>query len=281
MNKAEETLARIARLADGTGEAALDIAEAALLLGSLDRPGVPLDRYRAHLSGLVDSVAARRAALPEDAGPAAAVGCLVQVITEAEGYTGDSQTYDDLQNANLMRVIDRRKGLPVALGILYIHAARGQGWGAFGLNFPNHFLIAVEGPGGRTIIDPYHDGRLLDTRALRTLLKQVAGAEAELTPERYAAVSDRMILLRLLNNIKLRLIRNDRHDAALDIVARMRTVMPEEPTLLREAGLLQAQTGNLKAAVGSLRAFLESTGGSTAERHHAARVIQILETRLN
>ncbi len=33
-------------------------------------------------------------------------------------YHGDTLTCHDLQNANPMRVIDRRKGLPVALGIL-------------------------------------------------------------------------------------------------------------------------------------------------------------------
>ena len=43
---------------------------------------------------------------------------LNEIILLKHGYSGDELTYDDLQNANLMRVIDRRKGLPVALGIL-------------------------------------------------------------------------------------------------------------------------------------------------------------------
>jgi len=55
---------------------------------------------------------------------------LTQVMAEEHGYGGDRQHYDDLQNANLIRVIDRRRGLPVALGILYLHAARAQGWRA-------------------------------------------------------------------------------------------------------------------------------------------------------
>ena len=32
------------------------------------------------------------------------------VLFERHGYRGDSKTYDDMQNANLTRVIDRRKG---------------------------------------------------------------------------------------------------------------------------------------------------------------------------
>jgi regulator of sirC expression with transglutaminase-like and TPR domain len=77
------------------------------------------------------------------------VAALTQVMAEEHGYNGDRQHYDDLQNANLIRVIDRRRGLPVALGILYLHAARAQGWRAAGINFPGHFLIAVEHDGER------------------------------------------------------------------------------------------------------------------------------------
>ena len=58
--------------------------------------------------------------------PAARTGALNEIILLKNGYSGDELSYDDLQNANLMRVVDRRKGPPVALGILYIHAARAQ-----------------------------------------------------------------------------------------------------------------------------------------------------------
>ena len=104
---AETTLAAIG----SAPHARFDIAEAALLLASLERPQVSLDRYRAHLADLDTAVAARGRGTRSAAGQAAA---LVAVIRDAEGYCGDDLTYDDLQNANLMRVIDRRKGLPVA-----------------------------------------------------------------------------------------------------------------------------------------------------------------------
>ena len=57
--------------------------------------------------------------------------------------TATASTYDDPQNADLMAVIDRRRGLPVALGILYIHAARAAGLEASGLNTPDHFLLQL------------------------------------------------------------------------------------------------------------------------------------------
>ena len=57
-------------------------------------------------------------------------------------YDGDRLNYDDPGNADFMSVIDRRRGLPVALGILYLHrAARAAGFQAMGLNTPGHFLL--------------------------------------------------------------------------------------------------------------------------------------------
>jgi regulator of sirC expression with transglutaminase-like and TPR domain len=132
----------------------------------------------------------------------ARVGALIQVIADDLGYRGDELTYDDLQNANLMRVIDRRKGLPVALGILYIHAARAQGWQAHGLNFPAHFLIAVEIAGQRAILDPFRGQRIGGAGALRGLLKSMLGEDAELSPAHSATLPNRAVLLRLQNNIK-------------------------------------------------------------------------------
>src|SRR3546814_5238706 len=97
------------------------------LLAALNRPQLGLERYRHHLSLLTRDIA-------ELAGRQGAADSLEQrlavlnaVLVERYGYRGDGETYDDMVNANLMRVIDRRRGLPVALGILYLHGARAQG----------------------------------------------------------------------------------------------------------------------------------------------------------
>src|SRR5690242_1418575 len=100
----------------------IDLAEAALVLASFDHPATELDIYREHLREL--HAAVRRAAEgidnPEDPAPEDMARVLADVICGEFRYCGDEDTYDDLDNANLMRVIERRKGLPVSLGILYL-----------------------------------------------------------------------------------------------------------------------------------------------------------------
>jgi regulator of sirC expression with transglutaminase-like and TPR domain len=260
----------------GLAQSMLPLAEAALALAALDRPHVDLQRYHGHLDCLAREVGAAAAACGDTGQRIAALN---GVIHGRYGYQGDALTYEDLENANLMSVIDRRKGLPVALGILYIHAARAQGWDMAGLAFPGHFLVRLAEPGGRVILDPFHGGRVRAAAELRDLLKTIAGAKAELVPAHYADVSDRDILLRLQNNLKLRLLEGRQTEKALAVISGMMLFAPDQPALWREAGLVNAELGNLRAAIDALARFL-ALATDDAARRDAALLLQQLKGRL-
>jgi regulator of sirC expression with transglutaminase-like and TPR domain len=272
-------LRRVGRQAD----AEIDLGEAALRLASLGRPQVPLDRYREHLATLAGDVASAAPRAEADA-PAARLEQRAEALRAAlvakNGYRGDRLTYDDLQNANLMRVVDRRRGLPVALGILYIHAARAQGWTIDGLGFPGHFLIRLETPGARLILDPFNDGAAVEAGTLREMLKGTAGPQAELQPEHHAPVGNRQVLMRLHNNLKSRLIQGDRIAEAVAVIEQMQLFAPDDVSLWRESGLCHAQLGNLGAAIAALDSFLARCE-SDRQRHEAATLIAQLRRRLN
>src|SRR5260370_19737415 len=85
----------------------LPIGEAALALASFERPRVGLLRYRQHLASLARDVG-RHAGAAGDLD--ARAQALNEIILLKHGYSGDGSTYDDLQNANLMRVLVRRTG---------------------------------------------------------------------------------------------------------------------------------------------------------------------------
>ena len=255
----------------------LPVGEAALALASFERPRVALGRYRQHLATFARDVGRHAGAR---GGLAARAQALNEIILLKYGYSGDELTYDDLQNANLMRVVDRRKGLPVALGILYLHAARAQGWDSVGLGFPGHFLIRLAEGAERLILDPFHGGRICDAAMLRELLKAMAGQDVELTPEHYAPVADRDVLLRLQNNLKSRLLQAGRHERALKVVETMLMLAPDLPELWNEAGILHARLGNMRASVQTLEEFIRRAPEGMA-RHQAAAFLQQVKSKLN
>ena len=272
-----ETCANFLRELGASGEGVLPIAEAALALASFERPQVGPTHYREHLQLLARDVGSHPGAAGDVAERARALN---EIILLKYGYSGDALSYDDLQNANLMRVVDRRKGLPVALGILYMHAGRAQGWETVGLAFPGHFLVRLSDGPERLILDPFHGGRICAAAELRDLLKATAGIDSELQSEHYAPVSDRDVLLRLQNNLKARLIQAERYEQAVTVAETMLMLAPDLAELWRETGLLHARLGNMRSAAAAFEQVVLRAPDGMA-RHQAAAMLQQLRSKLN
>ncbi len=237
-----------------------DIAEAALLLAALDRPGLDLAPYRRHLADIAAALN-RIEAGPEVAPRAMA---LAAVLGVEFGYRGDSEHYDDPQNADLVRVIDRRMGLPVSLGILYLFAARAQVWPAAGIDFPGHFLIRIEGEDGALILDPFHGGRIAAPPDMNALLSRLGGSDATLLPEHMRPMSGREVLLRLQNNIKARAWRAGDQERAAEILRRMLLVAPNFAPAWRELGVVEGSLGRIRQAISATERYLMLAGNEAA-----------------
>ena len=273
----EAAIERALREVGAGADDSIDLADTALLLGALDVPNAPLARYRTHIGRLAGGVAARTGA---DEPLERRRGHLNAVLFIDNGYAGDTESYDDPENANLLRVIDRRAGLPVSLGILYIHVARTQGWAVDGLAFPGHFLVRLDDRDRRLIVDPFHRGQTLEAGHLRGLLKQFRGADAELEPSHYAPVGNRAILLRLQNNLKTRALQAGDAGRAAAILERMLLIAPEAGGVWHELGILRARLGTMKDAVRALERGL-ACGLPDAARTHAEAALAKLKTGLH
>jgi regulator of sirC expression with transglutaminase-like and TPR domain len=178
------------------------------------------------------------------------------------------------------RVIERRRGLPVALSLLYICAAEANGWSVHGLNMPGHFILRINDSGVQTLFDPFQECKILNAHDLRELLKSALGPSAELSAEYYNAVTKRDVLIRLLNNIKLRMIQHEGYKDALKIVELMRIIDPDEYRLLLDAGVLYAKVGMAMAALPLLDHYIEKAPDSR-DRQEAALLLSQIRTTLN
>lgn len=272
-----EILLEQLRAIGAVADADVGLAETALLLAALDRPGVDVEPYRRYLRGLAEE--ARTVLRPTDS---VEVQCaqLAEVMAVRHGYRGDAEHYDDPRNANLIDVIDRRRGLPVALGILYLHAGRASGADIVGLGFPSHFLVRLSGRGQRAIVDPFHGGRRLEAADLRQLLKERHGRDAEIAPEHYAPVGNRDILIRLQNNIKLRAVAAGNIARAAELLEMMILFAPDRSQLSWELAVIESRSGNLKRAIATLERFLADCPGADG-RAELEDLLQRLRARVN
>lgn len=264
----EASLGQIARQDDSS----FDAPEAGLLVSALDHPGADLERYRRHLLDLAEAAAARAGQDPATA--------LSDTVARLYGYQGDRQTYDDMINADLLAVIDRRRGLPVALGLLYLAAAKGIEARLVGLSFPGHFLMRIEAGNERVIIDPFSDGKTATTEALRRLIKRIQGPDAELDPSYFEEVSPRAVVIRLLMNSRIRAARSGDLERAIELVRRMTLVAPSDGRLWADLAELHSARGNLSAAAS---AFEHSIARAPDDGFRAAaeRALEDVRLKLN
>ncbi|NWH09166.1 MAG: hypothetical protein HXY22_11085 [Alphaproteobacteria bacterium] len=268
--------AALLRKAEAAGDADLDLAPTALAFSMIDLPqSGDADSYMAHLTALGAATRASCAkgfSLPE---------ALARVLVGEYGYHGDIDTYDDIANADLASVIDRRKGIPVSLGILFIWAARQAGGTAKGLNVPGHFLLAAGIKGEEYIIDPFNGGRQLDDEDLHALLQRMYGrGQSVPEPRDLPRMSDRAVLIRLLNNIRTRVRERSDHVHLFEIVGKMMRLSPRDAELWYERGISAAAIERPAAAIEAIERAL-ALAPDAHWRGDAARTLAGLRRSLN
>jgi regulator of sirC expression with transglutaminase-like and TPR domain len=273
MSQSEDPVEYLRRLGHA-GPGPHDVALAALMLASLDHPGISLDPSRGHLRE-ISELAEAEAPLIGDVEDGARI--LSNLMALHFGYEGDRLTYDDPRNADLIEVIARRRGMPVALGILYIHAARAAGIEASGLNTPAHFLVLLTKSGHEVMVDPFNGGAMLDS-------ERVAGPQRMGGPESAhlaEPVSDMDVLLRLQNNLKVRAREASDQPRTLEIAKRMVLIGPRKADLWLDLARLSENAGVMGDARRAYEACLEIARPGQSLHNEAALGLAELKRMIN
>lgn len=233
----------------------IELDRAALTLSALDHAGTDIEPYHKLLDDMQDRLA-------ELSGNAETVDeqakALRQVYHIEYGFVGDAQAYGAPVNADFIRVLERRHGLPVSLSILYVAAARRMGWVAYALNTPGHVLVRLGGD-HFILLDPFNGGIPVGKSHLKQMLQVYMGAGAAIRPEYLAPVPNRAILARLLRNQASRADQEGDLDRAAIVYRRMTQIAPEYPDVWWELAELQMRQRDTDGARNSLSAMLEIT----------------------
>jgi regulator of sirC expression with transglutaminase-like and TPR domain len=247
---------------------AFPLMDAALACAIHDQPGRGLEIAQAS----IDQAATRLAQRLTRAPPQTAIA---ETLAGDLGFAGDTATYDDLDNADMISVFARRRGLPVALGIIYMAVGRRCGLVVRGLDFPGHFLLRIETPDGPMAIDPFSGGAPVDPAELtrRALLAGLPPDTARRHDLLMAPAPDRTVVTRLQNNILARAQQGGDHARAEGAALRRALLNPADPQFwLYVAGAREAR--------GELAGALQALGRAKNLDPGAARVAEAARGRL-
>ncbi len=283
---------RFAELVAGGGDD-FNLAQACLMLAEDAYPGLDVNHYL----GEIERLAARlRGRLPQACDAEEKVIALNQFLFDDLGFSGNTDDYYDPRNSYLNEVIDRRCGIPISLSILYMEIGRKIGLPLTGVSFPGHFFVRFSLRGSTLLLDPFAGGAPLSEQALRTLLKRVIAGSGRAGPRSTAKVAaelpldqflepagHRQILARLLRNLKGIYREKDDPQRILQIINRTLLVTPDEPTELRDRGLVYLRLEAFRAALRDLNEYLERDPEAADADEVRVRVVELtaLCARLN
>jgi regulator of sirC expression with transglutaminase-like and TPR domain len=135
-----------------------------------------------------------------------------QMIGAVHGFVGDRQHYDDPANSMLDLVLRRRRGLPIALSVVYVEVARRAGIPLAGVGLAGHFVVGHFGADPPVLLDPFAGGGRIEAGGARDMVR----------PWR-----PREVLMRMLNNLVMSYQRRADIGAAIH-AAGLRLALPAE-----------------------------------------------------
>ena len=244
---------------------------AALLAASARNGGdCPLDRACLLVSKAIDprtDIAASESVLDELAGraatiagrtrePYALIGALLESLFTIGGFEGNAGAYGSSRNSLLAHVIETRAGIPITLSIVLMETARRIGLTLEGVGLPGHFLVRFPDPNSRLFIDSFHGGTIIDESECRALVDRVYGDKLTWRDDFLDRVEPRNILKRVVLNLKNALSNEKDYVAALAAIQFQLVIDPDDPSELRDRGIIFARLRRYKNAIKDLEAYL-------------------------
>jgi len=232
--------------------AAGELAPAALTIARLAYPGLEPARYLDRLDELGHDVAPR-AGSPD---PQACIAALNHHLFDTVGLTGNRTHYNDPRNSFLNDVLERRTGIPISLGVVYIEVARRIGLPVRGVNFPGHFLLTCQTAAGPTVLDPFAGGAVVSPDACRRLWVRHVGADVEFDSAVLAPASTSQVIVRMLHNLKRLFVEMRAFPQARTVMDLLVAVDPSVQSHLRDRGLVSYHLKDFSAALKDLDTYL-------------------------
>jgi regulator of sirC expression with transglutaminase-like and TPR domain len=172
-----------------------DLEQGVLLLARTQYPNINIEAYAALLDDLAGELRQR---LDFSAEPELILHTISEYLFAELKFLGDETNFYDPDNSYLNRVLDRRKGNPISLSVVFLFLARRLRLPVVGIGLPGHFVCRYQSSRHEIYIDPFRRGRLLSKS---DCVKYVMQLRHRFDESCLAPVSARRILLRICANL--------------------------------------------------------------------------------
>ena len=232
---------------------AIPLAEAALLMACEEYPQLELSPYLDKLDRMADMA---QESLRAGDTPIQTVEKINTVLFETLGFRGNTEDYYDPRNSFFNDVLDRRMGIPITLSTVYLEVARRLKFPIVGVGMPGHFIVKFADRNDEFFLDPFNRGEIMTRDDCRRRVQEMYGDTIEFNDRLLSRVTNRQILSRMLNNLKVIYLKAQAFDKGLSIVDMMLMTNPEDFAQYRDRGLLRLQLRQFEPAAKDFNEYL-------------------------
>jgi regulator of sirC expression with transglutaminase-like and TPR domain len=237
------------------GARPLSLMRVALEIARDVYPELAIEHYVDKVTQLADRIRDRCGQLTQ---PRKILGQINWALFVEEGYQGNREDYFDPRNSYLNEVIDRKTGIPISLSVLYWTLAEEVGVSLEGVNLPAHFMLRLSESPQPLFIDPFNAGEFLDRRGCESRLSELAGRHVELFEAHLSCCPPRLVVARMLRNLKAIYLRTHDYMTALHTQRRLAEVASNDPLEQRDLGMICLQVDRPGEAIDPLEAYLHA-----------------------
>ncbi len=218
-------------------EAGWNLFELSLQLCRIVDPRLDIDSCHGILVGITSAVEDK---LTPENNTYEVINTLNAVLFDELGFEGNEGDYYNPENSYMSCVLEKRKGIPISLSVLYQEVASGVGLKLLPVAMPAHFLLKCVMPWRELFIDPFNRGEILLEEGCQERLEQVYQETIEFRREFLRAVSKREVVLRMLMNLKHAYRQQVERELLLEILERRIPLLPDPLPEILERDLLKS-----------------------------------------
>ncbi|HKZ40541.1 MAG TPA: tetratricopeptide repeat protein [Candidatus Hodarchaeales archaeon] len=243
----------IMRSVTGLVDNEIPLFETALSISLIEFPGLKIEEELERLNSLIIGAKNRIKGLETQELVFRSVN---KYFFNDVAFKGNRTDYYDPKNSCLSIVLDTAVGIPITLSVLYLSIVRAVGLNAFGIGFPGNFLIGVQINDKTRIINCFENGNELSSDDLQKLLDVIYDGKLALTSHHLHPISHRLILVRMLNNLKQIYVSKVEYPKALIVLDCICILFPFSAEDQRDRGKILVNLGRYDEAAETLNNFL-------------------------
>jgi hypothetical protein len=174
-----------------------NLIDGAIIIAKYQYPDLEEDKIHNYIKQMIQDVWLE---LNDNLTALEKIKVLNRIIFDVHGFYGNTKNINSPKNSYINNVIERKKGNPITIGILYLAICKKLNIPMYGVDVPAHFVLAYAEDGEIPLfyLNVFNKGTVFGTPDIDKFLEQL---DVEPEDKHYIACSDLSVIKRLIQHL--------------------------------------------------------------------------------